>query len=521
MELRRALALCAFAPLACLAQYSRGQYVSFGADAQRTHWNKSETELTPDTVKNLKLEWSIKLDNAPKALHGLTAPIARSWVYTARGMRDLVIVGGSSDKVWAIDADTGKIYWEKTLTIQGTPQRSSTWLCPNGMTATPMLAPAPSIAQGQAVYALASDGRLHAYNLVNGEEIIAPVKFTPPFAKVWSLNIAGGVVYTTTSQGCNGVNSGVYALDLSDPGRQAAYFQTGQNGSGVWGRAGVAITSSGNVVFETGDGPYDPQKNLYADSVLALSPKDLKLVDYFTPANRAWITKKDLDMGNISPVVFTFKERELIAASGKEGVIYLLDAKSIGGADHRTPLYRSPLLTNEEVNLSGKGFWGAFSTWEDAAATRWLYAPAQGPGTTQTKFEYSYGQTPNGSMMAFKVEEKASKPVLTPVWQSVNMMLPTPGIIANGVVFVLSDGDNPAQLSPLGTQYTVEDRRKMSIPAVLYALDAGTGKTLWSSGDTIKGFSHFNGIAISGGRIYVPTFDGTLYCFSQGSPLPN
>jgi PQQ-like domain len=50
--------------------------------------------------------------------------------------------------------------------------------------------------------------------------------------------------------------------------------------------------------------------------------------------------------------------------------------------------------------------------------------------------------------------------------------------------------------------------------------DATTGKVLFSSGDLIKGFSHFSGIALAGERIYVPTRDGTLYCFIQGSPLP-
>jgi outer membrane protein assembly factor BamB len=60
----------------------------------------------------------------------------------------------------------------------------------------------------------------------------------------------------------------------------------------------------------------------------------------------------------------------------------------------------------------------------------------------------------------------------------------------------------------------------MATHATLYVLDAATGKVLFSSGETIKGFSHFSGIALAGGRIYVPTYDGTLYCFSQGSPLP-
>jgi outer membrane protein assembly factor BamB len=504
------------------AQYSRGAWTAFGGDPQRTGWNKTETEITPATAPQLKLEWSIKLDNAPLAMHGLTPPIARAQIYTARGVKDLAIVAGSSDKLYVIDSDTGKIYWQKTLATEGTPQRTSTWLCPNALTATPVLGPAPagSAGGGQALYVLASDGKLHAFNLISGEDLMPPTKFLPAFAKMWSMNAANGMLYSTTSQGCNGVASGVYAMDLNSVDRKISYFQTGAPGSGVWGRAGVAVTSDGRVIFETGDGPYDPSKNLYSDSVIALSGKDLKLADYYTPANRAWITKKDLDMGNISPVVFPFKNWELIAASGKEGVIFLLDSKSLGGADHRTPLYRSPLFANDEVNLSGKGFWGAFTTWEEASGTRWLYAPAQGPAATAVRFPRDYGETPNGSVMAFKVELKDSKPVLTPAWNSVNMGVPTPSVVANGMLFVLADGDNPAQISPSGTQYSIADRIKMARHATLYVLDAATGKVLFSSGDTIKGFSHFNGIALAGGRIFVPTYDGTLYCFSQGSPSP-
>src|SRR6478735_534488 len=94
-----------------VAQYSRGAWTTFGGDPQRTGWNKLETEITPETAPKLKLEWSIKLDNAPMALHGLTAPLTRSQIYTANGVRDLAIVAGSSNKLYAIDADTGKIYW--------------------------------------------------------------------------------------------------------------------------------------------------------------------------------------------------------------------------------------------------------------------------------------------------------------------------------------------------------------------------------------------------------------------------
>jgi outer membrane protein assembly factor BamB len=100
------------------------------------------------------------------------------------------------------------------------------------------------------------------------------------------------------------------------------------------------------------------------------------------------------------------------------------------------------------------------------------------------------------------------------------MGVPTPSIVANGMLFVLADGDNPSQISPSGAQYSVAARISMATQATLYVLDAATGKVLFSSGETIHGFSHFSGIALAGGRIYVPTHDGMLYCFSQGSPLP-
>ena len=47
----------------------------------------------------------------------------------------------------------------------------------------------------------------------------------------------------------------------------------------------------------------------------------------------------------------------------------------------------------------------------------------------------------------------------------------------------------------------------------IHALDARTGKELWSSGDQITSWNHFSGLTVANGRAYVATFDGTLYCF--------
>ena len=55
----------------------------------------------------------------------------------------------------------------------------------------------------------------------------------------------------------------------------------------------------------------------------------------------------------------------------------------------------------------------------------------------------------------------------------------------------------------------------------MYALDAQTGKELWSSGDQIASWNHFSGLTVANGRVYIGTFDGMLYCFGAASlPAP-
>jgi outer membrane protein assembly factor BamB len=103
---------------------------------------------------------------------------------------------------------------------------------------------------------------------------------------------------------------------------------------------------------------------------------------------------------------------------------------------------------------------------------------------------------------------------LTPAWLSRDMMTAEPPVIANGIVFVLAAGEFTLQANDEeGGLYSSEDRVKHSIPAKLYALDARTGKELYSSGDQVSSFLHQAGIAVADGRVIFGTFDGTIYCF--------
>ena len=78
--------------------------------------------------------------------------------------------------------------------------------------------------------------------------------------------------------------------------------------------------SSTMLVFTTGDGVYDLTSDppRYGNSVVGVHMvgDELKLKSYFTPKNWEWLRKRDLDPNN-TPTVFTYKGRELIAASGK------------------------------------------------------------------------------------------------------------------------------------------------------------------------------------------------------------
>jgi outer membrane protein assembly factor BamB len=488
-------------------------WLMFAGDPQRTGWAKNEKILSSENAAKLHLEWSLKLDNEAKQLNSLSPPIIVENVITPKGFKDIVITAGSSDKVFAIDADTGKVLWQKSFQIEGAPKnKEGGWLCPNSLNATPIIEK-----RNKSLHVLTSDGKLHTLNYVNGEDQKPPAQFVPPFAKTWSLNLNRGVLYTTTSQGCNGVRSAIFAMDLNDPNRTVRSIQSSPTGgAGIWGRAGAAISNTTGLIYaETGDGSFDPETGKYSDTFLGVS-SDMKLADYYTPANRAWISKKDLDMGNISPVIFPFENRELVAGGGKEGVLFLLDSKSLGGADHRTPLFRSPLYTNEDVDFAGRGFWGALSTWEDPKGTRWLYAPAWGPpASTAPRFPIAYGETKGGSVMAFKVVSKDKTPVLEPAWMSSDMSVPEPVVIANGVVLALSNGENVRQVDSGGRMLTSHERATSPTGnATLYALDAATGKELFSSGKTMPGFSHFSGLAVASGRVYVVTWDSTIYAFA-------
>ena len=512
--------------LAAAAPGWAGDWLTFGYDARRSGWARSEVTLNRDNVGDMVLKWKTTVENEAKSLAALTAPIVVTDVRVGEGRRarkDLVYIAGTGDVFYAIDALSGEIVWEKTFRTDVVNKVPGMWLCPKGLNATPTVDRSKNT-----IYAISTDGRLYALDLATGKEKYRSQQWVPAFAKTWSLNRIGDVLYTPISQNCGDAVSGVTSIDVSDPENIVirVWRSTPEYGAGVWGRAGVAIGKDGGIYAGTGDAPYNPGLRIFGNTMFRLDPDTLKLVDYYTPTNWEYVWKRDFDI-TASAVVLDYKGRELVVIGGKEGVLYLMDAEDMGGLTHHDNLYTTPLLSNDDEWFEAKGLWGGFSSYVDSQGQVWVYAPAWGPVSVQApKFPITNGPNPNGSVMAFTVADHpdTGDPYLKPEWVSGDSAVPEPVAIANDVVFVLSNGENARQsinagIMPFGefnSEELLKDTQRIEHDdnARLRALDAQTGRVLFDSGpDAIDTWSHFTGIAVADGQVYAVDFSSTLYCF--------
>ena len=517
-------------PAAAAAQESgTNEWLSFGYDAQRSGWNSAETTLSPANVKRLKLLWNSQLPTPPQdtALSTLTSPL----VAQVDGKTMLFTVG-IDDTLYALDADSGKTLWQKGFPNTGKPVRPPNTNCADTEQATPVIDKKKGV-----IYFTTSDGKLRGLGLADGAEKLTPQPFVAPNSRNWSLNLINDVVYTAAGRGCGGdaaqsIEPGsVSAMDVSDPAHpQLSRFLTGRGRpAGPWGRGGPIAGPSG-VYVQTADGNRDPAGGIFGNAVLAVQPKAYGLADSFTPPSWKNLNAKDLDLGSGSPVIFPFKNRTLLATSSKEGVVYVLDAKNLGGGiagDHAKALYTSPRLGNDEEKYYGHGVWGSFSTYEDAQGTRWLYVPMWGPPGKDGQFPKSYGPAPHGSIMALQVTEKDGGVTLTPQWISRDLALPDNVAVANGVVYAVQTGEQPLQhfLDPEAhgratagqqpeTPASLGKFRSTPIaPMVLYALDAQSGKELFSSGKMLANWVHFNQPTVAQGKVFLVSHDAHVYAF--------
>lgn len=394
----------------------------------------------------------------------------------------------------------------------GAPPTGTPATPPPSAAANPIPPAMRRVFEPKTIYLLLSSGTLRILNVDNGADFKPPVSFLPPNANAHSLNIADNVVYTVTSQNCGGVPNAVWALDLNAPASKAASFQT--TGSDLAGLGGPALGTDDTVYVQTTEGAFNPASKQYGNAVLALTKKDLQLKDYFSlPDPNAKPGAPDMNV--TTPVVFAYKGRDLVVTAAKDGRLYLLDSHSLGGDDHKTPLSRTEPISLGDGSAPANGLWGSLSSWEDLHGVRYVLATAWGPLHSGFKAPVANGDISHGGIVAFKVEEENGKPSLAPAWTSPDMASPAPPVIAQGVVFALSNGEFKRKVKRSGTTTEVVDHPKGATHATLYALDALTGKELYSTGDQVKSPGSLTGLSIANGRLYFTTIDNTLQVFGK------
>ena len=501
----------------------KANWLTDGGDPHKNAWQRHETLITKESVRSMKLAWKVQLDNEPRQMHNLFPPLIVSDVATKEGPRQIAVVAGVSDNLYGIDVERGRQLWKRKFDSafeEPEGARGAYVLCPGGLTATPVIGPADSPGKFIA-YAISWDGRLRKVDVATGAEIEPAAPFLPPNGKPYAMNLWNNVLYTTTAQGCGGNPNAAYSYDLAT--KKVGQYLPGSGG--MWPRSGPSIGKDGTLYAGTGDGDYYPERQIFGQTIIGVKQdpetRAMVLKDWYTPSNAFWLRKRDLDM-NVTGPVFDWKGKEYLVQSSKECRLWLLETAALGGEDHRTPVYRTPLICNEDVNFASTGTWGALASWEDRDGTRYVLVPFWGPAHSKFTAPIHYGDVFRGAVAAFKMEDRAGKIVLTPVWLSRDMDQAEPPVVANGVVFAYGSGENTAQADTyegLGFN-TAVNRIARSTHATLYALDAHTGKELWSSGDEIKSFNHFSGLSVANGRVYIGTYDGVLYCFAVDARTP-
>ena len=189
----------------------------------------------------------------------------------------------------------------------------------------------------------------------------------------------------------------------------------------------------------TGDARFDPTTRNLGNGIVAVKldeNKQLQLVDFFAPKNANWMQRRDLDV-NVTPMAFDYKGTKFLIGTSKECRIWVLDRDALGGEDHRTPLYTSPLLCNDIQAFDAKGVWGSLSTWQDATGAQWVIVPFWGPVSRTFHAPIEHARPTMGGVAALKLEQVKGKWTLTPAWLSRDIDMAEEAIVANGIVFVV------------------------------------------------------------------------------------
>jgi hypothetical protein len=460
-------------PAAPAATGNPADWPTFGGNNARTNANMTATKITAANVGSMvrqQVQVSAPIDAGLIYLKG---------VQVNGASRDVFFGTTNLGRTVAIDANEGKVLWEyaspgfdeAAALAGGTP--------PGGFISVKQITNATPVADAnrQFIYAAGADGKVTKIAIADGKAVwsTAMTKL-PKMEKLDSpLNFVNGKVLVSTAgyvgdqkpyQGHivvlnaqSGAIEHVWNSLCSDRTEIMDPASCAGTQSAIWGRAGIVIDpANGNLLFATGNGPWDGKTN-WGDALIVLDANATKMLGNWTTTNNAELNSRDLDLGSTTPALLG---DGYYAQGGKDGTIRVVHFDAIKGTE--------PHQGNEVqiVEVPGKQQMLAAPLTAKVDGKTWLIVSQGRGGTTAWTF---------GADHKLKEEWKSAVGGTSPFY-------------AGGLVYIYDAANGSSKLNVLNA----------ATGAAVATLPAGSG--------------HWNNVIVADNRIALP--EGQIAGFGGG-----
>jgi outer membrane protein assembly factor BamB len=325
--------------------------VNSGANVLQYHKNLSRDGLFVDAAFTKAASMMIRKDAAFNAT--IQGPTFAQPLYFegAAGGKNIVIAATSQNNVYALDAATGMVVWQKQA---GMPAPQNQFGCGNmnngiGIIGTPVI----DAASKTMYFDAANPGpvrQIHAWSLDDGSEragwpvnVVQSVRsgqlaFPPTVQSQRAApTIVNGTLYMPYGGirgDCGNYHGWVAGIPLNAPTMVRAYA-TAAVKSGIWGPGGISSDGT-NLFVTTGNAPNGTAFG-QQESIVRLQPGPVfsgSNADFFAPSTWQDLDGSDTDLGGSGPLVVDVagaNPSKLVVALGKDGNIYLTNRDNLGG----------------------------------------------------------------------------------------------------------------------------------------------------------------------------------------------
>lgn len=458
-----------------------GQY-----DLARSGANTSETVLTQSNVtSHFGRLWSYSVTGCPSA-----QPLVVENVTISGSSKTVLIIATDLNHIYAFDAlNAGVTFWHNSLGTPFTSPYPANLICTVsgnvGIISTPVV---DTVSKVIYFTSCNSSGAwsLHAVNLSDGTDFHAPVTIaaTASAATFVSANhlqrpalllINGLVVVTFGSYGdiqpwygwimtFNSTSLALVSAAITTP-------NSGQSNGAIWMSGGGPSSDGTSIFFITGNGPCDAGD--YGDSFVKMS-QTLTIQDFMTPTNCATLSMNDTDLGSSRAIIIG----NYVMGGGKDGRWWVLNKAALGSNQATGPGIAQVFTGSTK---------GLFSGTATASANGNVYI-AGGLGT----------KTPIGLFSCPTICNT------TPVAQTSGtadghaMSYSSNGATSGtGILWVTDAQTNVNESNGVGT---------------FHAYNADSLVEIYNDA-TIGNLAKFTSPTVANGKVYVPTFSGTVFVY--------